>query len=59
MNTFMENKNITNKEAIRKYITPMNEESCQKINEFVNDIERGKITKHFTTEILKHARKKY
>lgn len=59
LNTFMDSKSTTNKEAIEKHITPMDDESRQEINEIVDDIEAGEITKHFTTETLKSTRKKY
>ena len=59
LNTFMDDKNETNKVAIEKHITPMDEESRQEINAIVVDIEAGEITEHFTTESLQNTRKKY
>ena len=58
LNTFMDDKSTTNKEAIEKHITPMDEESRQEINEIVDEIESGEITKHFTTETLQSTRMK-
>ena len=55
----MDDKNETNKVAIEKHITPMDEESRQEINAIVVDIEAGEITEHFTTESLQNTRKKY
>lgn len=57
LNTFMDDKNETNKVAIEKHITPMDEESRQEINAIVVDIEAGEITEHFTTESLQNTRK--
>jgi type I restriction enzyme R subunit len=59
LNTFMDDKSETNKEAIDKHITPMDDESRQEINEIVDDIETGEINEHFTTETLQNTRKKY
>ncbi|WP_317912440.1 type I restriction endonuclease subunit R [Carnobacterium maltaromaticum] len=59
LNTFMDDKTETNKEAIDKHIIPMDDESRQEIHEIVEDIESGEINKHFTTESLQDTRKKY
>ncbi|MDT2822380.1 type I restriction endonuclease subunit R [Enterococcus devriesei] len=59
LNTFIDDKSETNKEAIEKEITPMDDESRQEINAIVVDIESGEITEHFTTESLQNTRKKY
>lgn len=59
LNTFIDNANEANKEAINKHIIPMDDESRQEIGDIVSDIESGGITKHFTTESLQNARKKY
>lgn len=59
LNAFIDDKSATNKAAIEKHITPMEEESRQEINEILDDIESGEITKHFTTESLQNMRKKY
>ncbi|MGX7244400.1 DEAD/DEAH box helicase family protein [Enterococcus quebecensis] len=59
LNVFMDDKTKTNKEAIDKHITPMDDESRQEIHEIVDDIEAGEITQHFTTESLQDTRKKY
>lgn len=59
LNTFMDDQTETNKEAIDKQITPMDNESRQEIHEIVEDIESGRITEHFTTESLRETRKKY
>lgn len=59
MNNFIDHKSETNKTAIDKHITLMDEESRQEIQEIVVDIETGEITEHFTTESLQETRKKY
>lgn len=59
LNTFIDDKSETNKEAIEKEITPMDNDSRQEINAIVVDIESGDITEHFTTESLQNTRKKY
>lgn len=59
LNAFIDDKTETNKEAIDKHITPMDDESRQEINEIVDDIESGDITEHFTSESLQETRKKY
>ncbi len=59
LNTFIDDKSTTNKEAIEKHITPLDDENRQEIKDIVQDIEAGEITKHFTTESLQNTRKKY
>ncbi|WP_406834691.1 type I restriction endonuclease subunit R [Lactococcus lactis] len=59
LNAFMDNKTESNKEAIDKHITPMDDESRQEIREIVEDIESGDIREHFTSESLETTRKKY
>lgn len=59
LNAFIDEQNETNREAIDEHIRPMNEENRQEINEIVDEIETGEITKHFTTESLQQTRKKY
>lgn len=59
LNNFIDHKSETNKTAIDKHITLMDEESRQEIQEIVVDIETGEITEHFTTESLQETRKKY
>lgn len=59
LNAFMDDKTETNKDAIDKHITPMDDESRQEIHEIVDDIESGDINKHFTTKSLQDTRKKY
>lgn len=56
LNTFMDDKSTTNKEAIEKHITPLDDENRQEIKDIVQDIEAGEITKHFTTESLQNTR---
>ncbi|MEB7430988.1 hypothetical protein NEN51_13095 [Enterococcus lactis] len=56
LNTFMDDKSTTNKEAIEKPITPLDDENRQEIKDIVQDIEAGEITKHFTTESLQNTR---
>lgn len=59
LNTFMDEKNKSNKDAIEKHILPMDEESQHEIHGIVDDIEAGNITEHFTTDSLQETRKKY
>ncbi|HHT5789057.1 TPA: hypothetical protein ACSZBQ_01780 [Listeria monocytogenes] len=59
LNTFMDEKNKSNKDAIEKHIVPMDEESQHEIHGIVDDIEAGNITEHFTTDSLQETRKKY
>lgn len=59
LNAFIDDKIETNKQAIDKHITPMDDESRQEIHAIVDDIESGEITEHFTTESLQETRKKY
>lgn len=59
LNTIMDDKSTTNKEAIEKHITPLDDENRQEIKDIVQNIEAGEITKHFTTESLQNNHKKY
>lgn len=56
LNNFIEDQSETNKNIIVKYIKLLEKEFQKEIQEIVTDIEKGDITKYFTTDTFRKTR---
>ncbi|MDV7687709.1 type I restriction endonuclease subunit R [Oenococcus oeni] len=56
LNTYMDETNQENRNAVEEHITPMDDEDRDEIEDVLDGIERGDYDKHFNTETLKETR---